>query len=76
MNSGRNVQQPLMESLALPGEALTVAADLAKRLVFKWLNRRSQKASFTWERFQSYLEHYPLPEPRIRHRLYTLSTVS
>ncbi len=49
---------------------------LAKRLVFKWLNRRSQKASFTWERFQEYLEHYPLPEPRIRHRLYTLSSVS
>jgi hypothetical protein len=49
---------------------------VAKRLVFKWLNRRSQKASFTWETFQAYLDHYPLPEPRIRHRLYTLSTVS
>jgi len=49
---------------------------VAKRLVFKWLNRRSQKTSFTWERFQTYLEHYPLPEPCIRHRLYTLSSVS
>jgi RNA-directed DNA polymerase len=49
---------------------------VAKRLIFKWLNRRSQKSSFTWERFQTYLEHYPLPEPRIRHRLYTLSPVS
>jgi group II intron reverse transcriptase/maturase len=49
---------------------------VAKRLIFKWLNRRSQKSSFTWERFQAYLEHYPLPEPRICHRLYTLSPVS
>jgi hypothetical protein len=27
-----------------------------KRLVFKWLNRRSQKASFTWEDFEAYFE--------------------
>jgi group II intron reverse transcriptase/maturase len=49
---------------------------VTKRLVFKWLNRRSQKASFNWEGFESYLEHYPLPEPRIVHHLYTLSFVS
>jgi hypothetical protein len=46
---------------------------VAKRLVFKWLNRRSQKASFNWETFQTYLKHYPLPKPRIAHQLYTLS---
>ena len=46
---------------------------VARRLIFKWLNRRSQKTSFTWETFQIYLEHYPLPKPRITHRLYTLS---
>jgi len=46
---------------------------VAKRLVFKWINRRSQKASFNWEGFNAYLEHYPLPEPRIVHHLYTLS---
>jgi group II intron reverse transcriptase/maturase len=49
---------------------------VVKRLIFKWLNRRSQKASFNWEGFTEYLEHYPLPEPRIVHRLYTLSSVS
>jgi RNA-directed DNA polymerase len=46
---------------------------VAKRLVFKWLNRRSQKTSFDWKGFQVYLEHYRLPEPRIVHHLYTLS---
>ena len=49
---------------------------VTKRLVFKWVNRRSQKASFNWEGFTAYLEHYPLPEPRIVHHLYTLSYVS
>ena len=49
---------------------------VAKRLIFKWLNRRSQKASFDWGGFNAYLEHYPLPEPRIVHHLYTLSFVS
>jgi group II intron reverse transcriptase/maturase len=46
---------------------------VTRRLVFKWLNRRSQKASFNWESFTEYLKHYPLPEPRIVHNLYSLS---
>jgi len=49
---------------------------VTKRLLFKWLNRRSQKASFTWEEFEAYLEHYPLPVPHIVHHLYTLSFAS
>jgi len=49
---------------------------VARRLILKWLNRRSQKASFNWQGFREYLEHYPLPEPRIAHHLYTLSFVS
>jgi len=49
---------------------------MTKRLVIKSVNRRSQKASFNWEGFASYLERYPLPEPRIVHHLYTLSSVS
>jgi group II intron reverse transcriptase/maturase len=47
-----------------------------KRLVFKWINRRSQKASFNWKGFEAYLEHYPLPAPHIVHHLYTLSFAS
>jgi group II intron reverse transcriptase/maturase len=33
----------------------------------KWLNRRSQKARMTWERFNRLLVTYPLPCPRIVH---------
>ena len=48
---------------------------LTVRLAMKWLNRRSQKHSFSWEGFEAYLKHYPLPKPRIVHNLYTLSPV-
>lgn len=42
------------------------------RLVFKWLNRRSQKKSYNWEQFKVYLLRHSLPKPRIYHNLYTL----
>jgi RNA-directed DNA polymerase len=32
-------------------------------LLFRWLNRRSQKRSFTWERFMTRLMYNPLPQP-------------
>ncbi len=40
-------------------------------IVYKWLNRRSQRKSFSWVRFRSYLERYPLPKPCIVHSFYT-----
>jgi len=40
---------------------------------FKWLNRRSQKKSFTWERFTRYMERYPVPKPRIYYNPYRLT---
>lgn len=45
---------------------------LVIHMAWKWLNERSQRHSFTWEQFWGYLKHYPLPEPRIVHNLYTL----
>jgi hypothetical protein len=33
------------------------------RLVFKWLNRRSQRHSFSWTQFCRYRARYPLPAP-------------
>lgn len=43
---------------------------LTIRMLFKWLNRRSQRKSFGWEKFVKYLEHYPLPRPKIVHSFY------
>ena len=42
-----------------------------KYLTYKWVNRRSQKASFNYEKFWEYLKRYPLPLPRIYCKLYT-----
>jgi group II intron reverse transcriptase/maturase len=43
----------------------------AKRL-FKWLNRRSQRASMNWDRFYQHLRKGWLPKPRIIHNLYPM----
>jgi len=37
----------------------------AVRLWHKWLNRRSQRARKSWERFNDMLRDFPLPQPRI-----------
>lgn len=42
----------------------------AGNYLFKWLNRRSQKRSLTWEEFASLLKGGLLPRPRIIHNLY------
>jgi RNA-directed DNA polymerase len=39
-------------------------------LLFKWLNRRSQRRSFTWEGFARYETRYPLPRPQRLVSLY------
>lgn len=42
----------------------TVVRDL-----FKWLNRRSQKRSYTWEAFERRLNCNPLPKPPLQDKL-------
>jgi RNA-directed DNA polymerase len=41
----------------------------AGRLLFKWLNRRSQRRSVAWDRFNQVVAPH-LPRPRIIHNLY------
>ena len=41
----------------------------ARRIVFKWLNRRSQKKSFSWEKFEKFVSANPLPKARICHEI-------
>lgn len=42
--------------------------------LFKWLNRRSQKRSFSWERFDQRLRLNPLPRPPFSEDLRDLSS--
>ena len=38
-----------------------------KKLLFKWLNRRSQRRSYTWDTFNNgLLRTFPLLEPSIK----------
>ncbi len=39
-------------------------------MVFKWINRRSQKKSMNVDQYQNYLQWNPLPTPRICYALY------
>jgi len=43
--------------------------EAVKRLLVKWLRRRSQRRRLSWEKFNRMLTRYPLPKPRIRHDL-------
>jgi hypothetical protein len=37
----------------------------ATGILFKWLNRRSQRRSFNWRGFNDLLEHFGVPRPRV-----------
>lgn len=43
-----------------------------RKLLFKWLNRRSQKKSYTFETFNLMLLFYPLPNPKIKVNIYDI----
>jgi len=47
---------------------------LTSKLAYKWINRRSQKKSYTYEQYCRFKKYNPLPEPKIYHRTYTLSS--
>jgi len=47
---------------------------LTSKLAYKWINRRSQKKSYNYERYCRFKKYNPLPEPRIYHRTYALSS--
>lgn len=50
--------------------ALSVYKFQITKILFKWLNRRSQRRGFTYEKFNQFLKRNPLPEPRIYVNIY------
>jgi RNA-directed DNA polymerase len=40
------------------------------KMIYKWLNRRSQRRSFTWESFVKLLRKLNFPEARLKHNLF------
>ena len=51
------------------GQVNTFISEVQK-IMYKWLNRRSQRKSFTWGKFQLYMKANPLPSGKIVHKLF------
>jgi group II intron reverse transcriptase/maturase len=47
--------------------------DEIKRLLFKWLNRRSQRKSFNWDKFNMFLKKYPLPKAKASVNIFAIN---
>ena len=44
------------------------------KLAYKWINRRSQKKSYTYRQYCDFRKFNPLPKPKIYHLTYALSS--
>ena len=44
--------------------------DRATKILYKWLNRRSQKRSFDWDKFNKFMNKRPLPKARVMYSLF------
>lgn len=40
------------------------------RIMFKWLNRRSQRRSFNWVQFGLFMKAFPPPDAKVIHKLF------
>ena len=54
------------------GESLNKFLYAIKRILLKWLNRRSQRRSYTYAEFKQLLKSYPLITPRICVNIYDI----
>ena len=48
--------------------------ELVRRILYKWLNCRSQKRSFNYREFSAVLKRYRIEKPRITEKLHTKFT--
>jgi RNA-directed DNA polymerase len=51
-------------------EAVKQFLQEAKKIAFKWLNRRSQRKTFSWEKFELFVKANPLPTARVVHHFF------
>jgi len=55
-------------------QALRKFSKETAKFAYKWINRRSQKKSFTYAQYCKFKKYNPLPEPKIYRLTYTLSS--
>ena len=49
---------------------VTIFSKHAIHLFFKWMNRRSQRRAFSWDKFKLFMKRYPPPKARVCHKLF------
>lgn len=54
------------------GRFVSNFVDECRTLIFKWLNRRSQKRSFNWSKFIIFQKQYPLPKVKTYVNIFEL----
>jgi len=57
-------------------ESCQLYMHLTRRALFKWLNRRSQRKSYTWDGFLQALRHVGWPQVRVRVNLSPFATLN
>jgi RNA-directed DNA polymerase len=48
-------------------ERVGIFVSKAVQTLYKWLNRRSQRNSFNWEKFELFIKKHPLPRNKVHH---------
>ncbi|MBC8554806.1 MAG: group II intron reverse transcriptase/maturase [Candidatus Brocadiales bacterium] len=51
-------------------KSMEIFRQQAVKIYFKWMNRRSQRRSFDWDKFNLFIKEFPLPVIKIHHRLF------
>jgi RNA-directed DNA polymerase len=51
-------------------EAVKQFLEQAKKIAFKWINRRSQRKSFNWDKYVLFIKAHPIPTVRIVHHFF------
>ncbi|QGP39810.1 Group II intron-encoded protein LtrA [Piscirickettsia salmonis] len=44
----------------------------ARRIFYKWVNRRSQRKSFNWGKFSLFVKRFPMPKAKVCHKFFFL----
>ena len=52
------------------GDMLNAFVYRIRWILFKWLNRRSQRKSYNWKSFTEVMKDFPLAKPRIYVSIY------
>ncbi|QNR80592.1 reverse transcriptase domain-containing protein [Piscirickettsia salmonis] len=42
----------------------------ARRIFYKWVNRRSQRKSFNWGKFSLFVKRFPMPKAKVCHKFF------